>query len=95
MKKLSYSIAAALIIAPTFALAKDDHHQKGNLQYTGPVETTSITELLKDTSMFTEQEVVIDGRIVRQIVVLLTLQSMVLSSLCRHPIRPVFLPHHR
>lgn len=67
MKTLCYSIAAALIIAPTFALAKDDHHQKNNLQYTGPVETISVTELLKDTSMFAEQDVVIDGHIIRQI----------------------------
>ncbi len=67
MKTLNYAIATALIIAPTLALANDDHHQKGNFQYTGPIETTSVTELLKDTSMFTEKEVVIDGRIVRQI----------------------------
>ncbi len=72
MKKTIIAIASTLILAPTLALAgngdKDHHDKRGGIQYSGPVETTSVATLLEDTGMFTEVEnVAIDGYIVKQI----------------------------
>ena len=69
MKKTIIAITAALILTPTIALADNgDHNNKhAQLNYTGPVTTTTVAELLKDTGMFAEQDATIDGHIVRQI----------------------------
>ncbi|OLQ84868.1 hypothetical protein BIY21_04910 [Vibrio ponticus] len=66
MKK--FIVAAALILAPTIALAGGDHHETRNaVQYKGPVELTNLSGLLADSTMFTEQKVVVEGKLVRQI----------------------------
>ena len=69
MKKTIIAITAALILTPTIALADNgDHNNKhAQLNYTGPVTTTTVAELLKDTGMFAEQNATIDGHIVRHI----------------------------
>ncbi|GAK84061.1 hypothetical protein JCM19238_1624 [Vibrio ponticus] len=66
MKKII--VTAALILAPTIALAGgDNHHSRNAVQYTGPVELTNLTNLLAESSMFTEKKVVVEGKLVRQI----------------------------
>ena len=66
MKKLIAT--AVLILAPTIALAGGDNHHKQNaVQYTGPVELANLTNLLADSRMFTEQNVVLEGKLIRQI----------------------------
>ncbi|HAS64067.1 MAG TPA: hypothetical protein DCS35_16815 [Vibrio sp.] len=66
MKKII--AVAALILAPSIALAGgDNHHTQNNVQYTGPVELTDLTNLITDSSMFTEQKVVVEGKLIRQI----------------------------
>jgi uncharacterized protein (TIGR00156 family) len=68
MNKMILVTAAAFILAPTFASANDGHHQQSNrISYTGPVEITSVDTLLKDTSMFTERNVVVEGKLLRQV----------------------------
>ncbi|AYV24605.1 MULTISPECIES: YgiW/YdeI family stress tolerance OB fold protein [Vibrio] len=70
MKKTVLTLAAALILTPTLVLAKDGGHHDSkspSVVYTGPVETISVTELLTDTSMFTEKNVIVDGYLVRQV----------------------------
>ncbi|WP_063660495.1 YgiW/YdeI family stress tolerance OB fold protein [Aliivibrio fischeri] len=70
MKKTIIAITAALILSPTIALADGGHnkdHDSRTFHYTGPVEITSVAELLTDTSMFAEQDAIIDGRIIRHI----------------------------
>ncbi|EHN68996.1 YgiW/YdeI family stress tolerance OB fold protein [Aliivibrio fischeri] len=70
MKKTIIAITAALILSPTIALADGGHnkdHNSRTFNYTGPVETTTVAELLTDTSMFAEQDAIIDGRIIRHI----------------------------
>lgn len=68
MKKIILATAATLILAPTLAMAKDGHHDKNNrIDYTGPVEVTSVDTLLTDTSMFTEKNVVVEGSLLRQV----------------------------
>lgn len=70
MKKTIIAIAAALILSPTIALAdggKEHHQDQAGFTYTGPVTTTTLGELLKDTGMFAEQDAIVDGRIVRHI----------------------------
>lgn len=68
MKKLILATAATMILAPTFAFAKDDHRAKGaGVQYTGPVEIETVDSLLADTSMFTEKNVVVEGHLLRQV----------------------------
>ncbi|EGA64972.1 NirD/YgiW/YdeI family stress tolerance protein [Vibrio brasiliensis] len=68
MKKMILATAATLILAPTFAMAKDGHHDKNNrISYTGPVEVTTVDSLLADTGMFTEKNVVVEGVLLRQV----------------------------
>ncbi|MEZ8149748.1 hypothetical protein CWN85_02675 [Vibrio splendidus] len=75
MKKTVLAIASTIILAPTFAMASDHHSSNSNsnskhesaIAYTGPIETVSVATLLADTSMFAEQEAIVDGKIVRQL----------------------------
>ncbi|MEZ9451527.1 hypothetical protein BCT41_19580 [Vibrio splendidus] len=76
MKKTVLAIASTIILAPTFAMASDHHSSNNNnsnskhesaIAYTGPIETVSVATLLADTSMFAEQEAIVDGKIVRQL----------------------------
>ncbi|MFA0084724.1 hypothetical protein BCU70_03165 [Vibrio sp. 10N.286.49.C2] len=68
MKKTTISLIAALSLTPALALAKGgDHHAQTSVVYNGPVDTVSVSELLNDTSMFSEKDVIIDGYLVRQI----------------------------
>ena len=76
MKKTVLAIATTIILAPTFAMA-GDHNNNSNhannskyespIAYTGPIETVSVATLLADTSMFSEQDAIVDGKIVRQL----------------------------
>ncbi|WP_117234037.1 YgiW/YdeI family stress tolerance OB fold protein [Vibrio maerlii] len=68
MKKTVIAIASTLILAPTLALAGGKHDKDHSIQYTGPIETTSVATLLEDTSMFAEVDnVAIDGQIIKQL----------------------------
>ncbi|WP_368085068.1 YgiW/YdeI family stress tolerance OB fold protein [Vibrio splendidus] len=75
MKTTVLAIASTIILAPTFAMASDNHSNNSNsnskhesaIAYTGPIETVSVATLLADTSMFAEQEAIVDGKIVRQL----------------------------
>ncbi|OBT00407.1 hypothetical protein A9257_06880 [Vibrio cyclitrophicus] len=70
MKKTVLAIASTIILAPTFAMAGDHHSNSKHenaIAYTGPIETVSVATLLSDTSMFAEQDTVVDGKIVRQL----------------------------
>ncbi|WP_299689977.1 NirD/YgiW/YdeI family stress tolerance protein [uncultured Vibrio sp.] len=69
MKKTVLTIATTLIIAPTLAMASDHKHNKNQdpITYTGPVETVAVASLLENTSMFSEQDVIVDGKIIRQL----------------------------
>ncbi|MGF1776780.1 YgiW/YdeI family stress tolerance OB fold protein [Vibrio nomapromontoriensis] len=68
MKKTTYAIIAALTFAPALVFAKDGGHKANPaVVYNGPVETASVNELLADNSMFSEQNVIVDGYLVRQI----------------------------
>ncbi|MDD9178093.1 MULTISPECIES: YgiW/YdeI family stress tolerance OB fold protein [Aliivibrio] len=70
MKKTIIAITAALILSPTIALAGNDghnNHKQAQFNYTGPVSTITVAELLKDTSMFTEKNAIVDGKIIRHI----------------------------
>ncbi|RIH71500.1 hypothetical protein BJG01_06810 [Vibrio splendidus] len=76
MKKTVLAIASTIILAPTFAMASDHHSNNSNnsnskhesaIAYTGPIKTVSVATLLADTSMFAEQEAIVDGKIVRQL----------------------------
>lgn len=66
MNKTIIATAAALFILPSVASANSDHHERNSLQYNGPVELSSVSTLLQDTSMFTEQDVVVEGHLLRQ-----------------------------
>ncbi|MDD9156821.1 NirD/YgiW/YdeI family stress tolerance protein [Aliivibrio sp. S4TY2] len=70
MKKTIIAITAALILSPTIALAGNDghnNHKQAQFNYTGPVSTVTVAELLKDTSMFAEKNAIVDGKIIRHI----------------------------
>ena len=69
MKKTVLAIATTIILAPTFAMACDQKYSKheSSIAYTGPIETVSVATLLADTSMFSEQDAIVDGKIVRQL----------------------------
>ena len=69
MKKAVLAIATTIILAPTFAMAGDhkDSKHESSIAYTGPIETVSVATLLADTSMFSGQDAIVDGKIVRQL----------------------------
>ena len=69
MKKTVLAIATTMILAPTFAMAGDQKYSKheSSIAYTGPIETVSVATLLADASMFSEQDAIVDGKIVRQL----------------------------
>lgn len=71
MKKTVLAIATTIILAPTFAMAGDHNNSNSKhespIAYTGPIETVSVATLLADTSMFSEQDAIVDGKIVRQL----------------------------
>lgn len=68
MKKTILAIAAAVILIPSIALADGGHHQiSDGVQFNGPVELSNMTKLVADSNMFTEQHVVVEGNIVRQL----------------------------
>ncbi|MGF1692195.1 YgiW/YdeI family stress tolerance OB fold protein [Photobacterium kagoshimensis] len=66
LQKTVIAISAALILAPTAALA-DSHDKNTTINYTGPVDTVTVSELLSDTGMFTERKAVVEGVLLRQI----------------------------
>ncbi|WP_070966451.1 YgiW/YdeI family stress tolerance OB fold protein [Vibrio sonorensis] len=69
MKKRILTIAFSLITIPTLALA--DGHRCGDddftLKYNGPTDLASVSELLKDTGMFSEQDVIVEGKLVKRL----------------------------
>ncbi|KJY83853.1 hypothetical protein TW81_05865 [Vibrio galatheae] len=68
MKNIVLATAAAIIFAPTLALANENPHNKSNsVQYIGPVEVSTLDTLLTDSGMFTEKDVVVEGHLLRQI----------------------------
>ncbi|MFA0078880.1 YgiW/YdeI family stress tolerance OB fold protein [Vibrio artabrorum] len=69
MKNTLLTIATTIILAPTFAVASDhdDNKHEHGIVYSGPIETVSIASLLDNTRMLTEQDAIVDGKIVRQL----------------------------
>ncbi|GAA5646897.1 MULTISPECIES: YgiW/YdeI family stress tolerance OB fold protein [Vibrio] len=64
MKKTIIALTAALTLSPALALANST--QTG-IQYNGPVEVSSVKQLLADANMFTEKDVVVEGHLLRQV----------------------------
>lgn len=64
MKKTRF-IAAALVAAPVIAFAKP--MVQPSMVFDGPVQVVKVAELLQDSSMFSEKEVVVEGQLVRQL----------------------------
>ncbi|EHR7857066.1 NirD/YgiW/YdeI family stress tolerance protein [Vibrio parahaemolyticus] len=67
MKKTIISTIAALTIAPSIALAKEHNQTPSNVQFGGPVTVEKLDTLLKDSNMFTEKDVVVEGNLLRQV----------------------------
>ncbi|MDP2572345.1 NirD/YgiW/YdeI family stress tolerance protein [Vibrio penaeicida] len=67
MKAITLSIAAALITLPTLAFAGDREQEEKYVTYSGPVDLTSVAEMLKDTSWTAEKDVVTEGHLIKQI----------------------------
>ncbi|MCW8327275.1 NirD/YgiW/YdeI family stress tolerance protein [Photobacterium sp. SDRW27] len=62
MKQTVYAISATMIIMPAVALANPT-----SIPYTGPVQTTTLSEVLDNTSLFSDQDIVLEGKLVKQI----------------------------
>ncbi|MBC7002810.1 NirD/YgiW/YdeI family stress tolerance protein [Photobacterium sp. BZF1] len=67
MKKTVIAIATAAIILTTAALAGEHGKNESTLNYSGPVETVTVADLLQDTSMFTEKQAIVEGQLIKQI----------------------------
>ncbi|WP_269472788.1 YgiW/YdeI family stress tolerance OB fold protein [Vibrio taketomensis] len=58
----------AMIVTPTLAFAGGNHQDKNaGVQYSGPVKVSDLTQVINDSSMFTEQKVVVEGKLVQQL----------------------------
>ncbi|HDY8137603.1 TPA: NirD/YgiW/YdeI family stress tolerance protein [Vibrio vulnificus] len=64
-KTLTIAIAA-LTTTPAIALANNSSTVQG-ISFDGPVNVSVVSELLKDSNMFTEKDVVVEGTLVRQL----------------------------
>ncbi|NBI51096.1 YgiW/YdeI family stress tolerance OB fold protein [Photobacterium alginatilyticum] len=62
IKTTVYAITAAMIIMPTVALANPN-----GLSYSGPIQTITVSEVLEQTNLFSEQNVILEGKLIKQI----------------------------
>ncbi|HAS8126815.1 TPA: NirD/YgiW/YdeI family stress tolerance protein [Vibrio vulnificus] len=66
MNKTLIIAIAALTTTPAIALANNSSTAQG-ISFDGPVNVSVVSELLKDSNMFTEIDVVVEGTLVRQL----------------------------
>ncbi|HAS8421115.1 TPA: NirD/YgiW/YdeI family stress tolerance protein [Vibrio vulnificus] len=66
MNKTLILAIAALTTTPAIALANNSSTVQG-ISFDGPVNVSVVSELLKDSNMFTEKDVVVEGTLVRQL----------------------------
>ncbi|WP_347367983.1 YgiW/YdeI family stress tolerance OB fold protein [Vibrio vulnificus] len=66
MNKTLIIAIAALTTTPAIALANNSSTVPG-ISFDGPVNVSVVSELLKDSNMFTEKDVVVEGTLVRQL----------------------------
>ncbi|HAS6231926.1 TPA: NirD/YgiW/YdeI family stress tolerance protein [Vibrio vulnificus] len=66
MNKTLIIAIAALTTTPAIALANNSSTVQG-ISFDGPVNVSVASELLKDSTMFTEKDVVVEGTLVRQL----------------------------
>ncbi|EHZ2653665.1 NirD/YgiW/YdeI family stress tolerance protein [Vibrio vulnificus] len=66
MNKTLIIAIAALATTPAIALANNSSTAQG-ISFDGPVNVSVVSELLKDSNMFTEKDVVVEGTLVRQL----------------------------
>ena len=67
MKSNTIAIALSISLLSTAAMADDGNHKESHLSYTGPVELISISQLDKNTRLFKDEDVIMEGYIIRQI----------------------------
>jgi len=66
LNKTIIGLAAAIIMLPTLALAKD--HNKQAINYSGPaINVTTVAENLTKVGRFDELDVVLEGKFIHQI----------------------------
>jgi len=66
LKKTIIGLAAAIIMLPTLAVAKD--HNKHSINYTGPaMNVSTVADNLENVGRFSELDVVLEGKLVHQI----------------------------
>ncbi|HDY8107715.1 TPA: NirD/YgiW/YdeI family stress tolerance protein [Vibrio vulnificus] len=66
MNKTLIIAIAALTTTPAIVLANNPSTVQG-ISFDGPVNVSVVSELLKDSNMFTEKDVVVEGTLVRQL----------------------------
>lgn len=66
MNKTLIIAIAALTTTPAIAQANNSSTVQG-ISFDGPVNVSVVSELLKDSTMFTEKDVVVEGTLVRQL----------------------------
>ncbi|ELX4199455.1 YgiW/YdeI family stress tolerance OB fold protein [Vibrio vulnificus] len=66
MNKTLIIAIAALTTTPAIALANNSSTAQG-ISFDGPVNVSVVSKLLKDSNMFTEKDVVVEGTLVRQL----------------------------
>ncbi|EPW5500772.1 YgiW/YdeI family stress tolerance OB fold protein [Vibrio vulnificus] len=66
MNKTLIIAIAALTTTPAIALANNSSTVQG-ISFDDPVNVSVVSELLKDSNMFTEKDVVVEGTLVRQL----------------------------
>jgi uncharacterized protein (TIGR00156 family) len=67
MKSKVIAIALSLIILPTAVMAGDKGHREESIAYTGPVELTNVAALGKDSRLYTDEDIILEGYIIRQV----------------------------
>ncbi|MCK6263613.1 NirD/YgiW/YdeI family stress tolerance protein [Vibrio sp. ZSDE26] len=67
MKLITLAAVSTLTLATAPAFAKDKHKGEPNIQYTGPIEVTTVNQIAEDASLYSDSDVVLEGHLVKQI----------------------------
>ncbi len=67
IKSTLITIALSATMLLGMAMAKGDDHNKTPLSYTGPADLSLIADLGKNKSFFKDEDVIMEGYIIRQI----------------------------
>lgn len=66
-KLIALTLAATFALASASSFAKSDRHEDYEFHYKGPVTVTTVKQINDEASMFSDNDVIVEGQIVKQL----------------------------